>query len=91
MSSTASRPLQPAQAQNANAYAVTQEYAEQNNLTTLSDLGKLGKPIALAAASDCADRPECGKGLDERLRDQGQQDRATGFGTSDTKNALSGR
>jgi osmoprotectant transport system substrate-binding protein len=80
--------LQPAQAEDANAYAVTQEYAEQNKLTTLSDLGKLGKPIALAAAPDCADRPECGKGLTSVYGIKLSKIEPTGFGTADTKNSL---
>ena len=56
-------PLEPAKAEDANSYAVTKDFAEKNKLTTLSDLGKLGKPVALAANSDCPDRPDCAKGL----------------------------
>jgi osmoprotectant transport system substrate-binding protein len=55
--------LQPADAAAANAFFVTQEYAEQNNLETLTDLGELGEPIKLAAAPDCVGRSDCEAGL----------------------------
>ena len=81
-------PLEPAEAEDANAYAVTKDYAEQNNLTTLSDLGKLGKPIALAANSDCSERPDCGKGLTSVYGIKLSKIEPLGFGSADTKNAL---
>ncbi|MGH3454029.1 MAG: glycine betaine ABC transporter substrate-binding protein [Nocardioidaceae bacterium] len=55
--------LEPAEATDQNAFAVTQDYAEENDLTTLSDLGALGEPITLAAAPDCEGRPDCEAGL----------------------------
>ena len=82
-------PLEPAKAEDANSYAVTKDYAEENNLTTLSDLGKLGKPVALAAASDCPDRPDCGKGLTSVYGIKLSKVEPLGFGTPDTKKALS--
>ena len=82
-------PLEPAEAEDANSYAVTKDYAEKNNLTTLSDLGKLGKPVALAAASDCPDRPDCGKGLTSVYGIKLAKVEPLGFGTADTKKALS--
>ncbi len=81
-------PLEPAKAEDANAYAVTKDYAEKNNLTTLSDLGKLGKPVALAAASDCSQRPDCGKGLKSVYGIKLTKIEPLGFGSNDTKNAL---
>ena len=81
-------PLEPAKAEDANAYAVTKDYAEKNNLTTLSDLGKLGKPIALAANSDCSERPDCGKGLTSVYGIKLTKIEPLGFGSPDTKNAL---
>jgi osmoprotectant transport system substrate-binding protein len=56
-------PLQPAAAQDANAFFVTKKFAAQHHLTTLSDLAALHMPIKIAAASDCATRPECALGL----------------------------
>lgn len=55
--------LEPAEASDQNAFAVTEEFAQQNNLTTLSDLGELGQPIVLAAAPDCEGRTDCEAGL----------------------------
>jgi len=81
-------PLEPAEAEDANAYAVTKEYAEKNSLTTLSDLGALGKPIALAANSDCSERPDCGKGLTSVYGIKLSKIEPLGFGSADTKNAL---
>lgn len=81
-------PLEAAKAENANAYAVTEEYAQENNLSTLSDLGELGKPVALAAASDCSERPDCGKGLTSVYGIELSKIEPLGFGTPETKNAL---
>jgi osmoprotectant transport system substrate-binding protein len=81
-------PLEPAEAEDANAYAVTKDYAEKNNLVTLSDLGKLGKPIALAANSDCSERPDCAKGLQSVYGIKLTKVEPLGFGSADTKNAL---
>ncbi len=55
--------LKPAQATDQNAFAVTTDYAKQNNLTTLSDLAALKKPIVLAAPPDCMGRSDCEGGL----------------------------
>lgn len=57
--------LEPAEASDQNAFAVTKEFAEQNDLATLSDLGALGQPIVLAAAPDCEGRTDCEAGLTE--------------------------
>jgi osmoprotectant transport system substrate-binding protein len=81
-------PLQPAQAQNANAFAVTRAYAEKHDLQTLSDLGRLDKPVALAANSDCAERLDCGKGLKSVYGITVTKIEPLGFGSQDTKNAL---
>lgn len=55
--------LDPAEATDANAFFVTKEYAEENNLTMLSDLE--GKSVVLAAAPDCKGRSDCEGGLSE--------------------------
>jgi osmoprotectant transport system substrate-binding protein len=57
--------LTPSPALNANAFAVTKKYAEANQLKTLSDLAKLGKPVRLAAPAECAERPFCQLGLEK--------------------------
>jgi osmoprotectant transport system substrate-binding protein len=55
--------LPPSEATNQNAFIVTQEFAEENDLTTLSDFAALGQPIKLGAPEDCEGRPDCEGGL----------------------------
>ncbi|MEU6895199.1 ABC transporter substrate-binding protein [Streptomyces sp. NPDC046557] len=47
-----------------NAFAVTKEFAAKNNLKTLSDLGKSGLKVKIAAGDECAVRPFCRPGLE---------------------------
>lgn len=58
--------LDPAEAVDANGFYVTQAYADENSLTTLSDLGALGQPIVLAADDECLSevRIYCAPGLE---------------------------
>lgn len=81
-------PLQPAEAEDANAFAVTTDFSEQNDVTSLSDLGELGEPVALAAASDCPDRPDCQLGLKSVYDIEVSEFEPLGFGTVQTKEAL---
>lgn len=81
-------PLEPAQAEDANAFAVTKEFSEKNDVTTLSDLGNLGQPIALAAAPDCPDRPDCKLGLESVYNIEISDFQPLGFGSAQTKDAL---
>ena len=81
-------PLEPAEAEDANAYAVTQEFSEQNDVTTLSDLGELGEPINLAAAPDCPERSDCQLGLESVYGIEVSGFEPLGFGTVQTKDAL---
>jgi osmoprotectant transport system substrate-binding protein len=53
--------LDPSAAVDTNAFFVTKEYSESEGVTSLSDLE--GKKIVVAAAEDCAERTDCGKGL----------------------------
>ena len=85
---TGIEPLEPAEAQDANAFAVTKEYAEENDLTTLSDLAALGKPVTLAAAEDCSERDECKIGLEDVYGLKITKVEPLGFGTQGTKDAL---
>jgi osmoprotectant transport system substrate-binding protein len=55
--------LDPANAVDQNAFAVTTAYATQHHLTTLSDLGASGLSVKLAAPAECATRPFCKPGL----------------------------
>lgn len=56
--------LDPSQATDQNAFAVTEEYATANNLKTLSDLGKSGKSVVLVSTEECPSRPLCGVALE---------------------------
>ena len=55
--------LQPSSATDQNAFFVTQDFADQNDLTTLSDYAAMNQPIKLGAPSDCKGRPDCEAGL----------------------------
>jgi osmoprotectant transport system substrate-binding protein len=55
--------LNPSGANDANAFFVTKDYSQQNNVTKLSDLK--GKSLALAAAPDCQGRVDCEGGLNK--------------------------
>jgi osmoprotectant transport system substrate-binding protein len=81
-------PLEPAEAENANAFAVTRQFSEENGVDDLSDLGDLDEPVALAAAPDCPDRPDCQKGLEEVYGVEIGNFEPLGFGTPQTKDAL---
>src|SRR3954447_4116737 len=53
--------LDPSPATDSNAFFVSKDYADQNNVSTLSDLA--GKSVVLAAAPDCKGRLDCEGGL----------------------------
>ncbi|MFH8487153.1 ABC transporter substrate-binding protein [Streptomyces longisporoflavus] len=55
--------LDPGKAVDQNAFAVTADYAAQHRLKTLSDLGKSGQKVRLAAGDECVQRPYCAPGL----------------------------
>ncbi|MET9886003.1 ABC transporter substrate-binding protein [Streptomyces sp. NPDC006430] len=55
--------LPAGQAVDQNAFAVSKEFAQKNNLKTLSDLGKSGLKVKIAAGDECAVRPFCAPGL----------------------------
>jgi osmoprotectant transport system substrate-binding protein len=46
-----------------NAFFVTQDFADQNNVTTLSDMASVMKTIKLGAPPDCEGRSDCEAGL----------------------------
>ena len=54
----------PSAAANQNAFAVTQAFAEQHGLTTLSDLAAACQGLVLGAGPECVDRPFCQPGLE---------------------------
>jgi osmoprotectant transport system substrate-binding protein len=80
--------LEPAEAANQNAFFVTEEFAEQHDLTTLSDLGALGQPIVLAGTQECPERPKCELGLEQVYGIDVTEDLPLGFGSPQNKQAV---
>jgi len=76
------------QAADSNAFAVSKKFADANHLTTLSDLGKLGKPIRLAATTECPDRPFCQPGLEKTYGIKVSELLPLGFGSPQAKQAV---
>jgi osmoprotectant transport system substrate-binding protein len=81
-------PLEPAEAANQNAFVVSNAFAEDNSLTTLSDLAALGQPVVLAATEECPQRPFCQIGLEEVYGLSVERVDPLGFGTPQTKQAV---
>jgi len=52
-------------AQDQNAFAVTAEFAQEHDLTTLSDLAATCGGVVLAGPPECPERPFCQIGLEE--------------------------
>jgi osmoprotectant transport system substrate-binding protein len=55
--------LEPAPAQDQNAFVVTQETADAQGLTTMSDLAPVAGDMTLGGPPECPDRPFCIPGL----------------------------
>lgn len=58
--------LTPSPAADQNAFAVTREFAEANNITSLSDLAAWSQlnPLILGGPPECPERPFCQPGLE---------------------------
>lgn len=58
---------QPSEAADQNAFAVTREFAETNEVTTLSELAEKcgGSDLVLGGPPECPERPFCQPGLEE--------------------------
>jgi osmoprotectant transport system substrate-binding protein len=80
--------LEPSKAIDANAFAVTKDFAAAHNLKTLSDLGKSGLPIKLAATEECPTRTFCMKALTDKYGINVVKNDPLGFGTTQTKQAV---
>ena len=75
--------LDPAQAADQNAFAVTKNFAEDNDLHTLSDLKAYKGKLVLGGPPECPKRPFCQLGLEEKYGIK-----FTGFLSLDTGGAL---
>jgi len=80
--------LEPSKAVDQNAFVVSKEFAEQNNLKTLSDLGRSGKAVSLAAGEECADRPFCKPGLEKTYGIKITKIDPLGVSTAQTKKSV---
>ncbi|MER6911070.1 ABC transporter substrate-binding protein [Streptomyces sp. NPDC000594] len=71
-----------------NAFAVSREFAEKNNLKTLSDLGESGVEVRIAAGDECAVRPFCAPGLKSEYGIEVSGIDPKGVGTPQSKQAV---
>ena len=81
--------LEPSEAADTNAYFVTEQFANENDLTTLSDLAGLNQTITLAAAQDCEGRADCEGGLSDVYGIDIDQVLPLGFASQQTFEAVS--
>jgi osmoprotectant transport system substrate-binding protein len=79
---------QPAQAVDQNAFAVGKDFATKNNLKTLSDLGKSGLAVKIAAGEECKTRPFCAPGLEKTYGIKVSGVDPLGVGTTASKQAV---
>lgn len=80
--------LEPAKASSQNGFAVTKAFADQNKVSTLTQLAALKKPIRLAATVECPDRPFCGPGLEKTYGLDIAKIDPLGFGSPQAKQAV---
>lgn len=84
--------LDPGRAVDQNAFAVAAPYAARHRLKTLSDLGRSGLPVRLAAGDECVQRPYCAPGLKKTYGIDITAVDPKGVGTTQAKQAVqSGR
>lgn len=57
--------LEPAPGEDKNVYVVTGQFAEDNDVETISDLGELDQELTLAGPPECESRDTCYLGLTE--------------------------
>ncbi|MEV0426977.1 glycine betaine ABC transporter substrate-binding protein [Micromonospora sp. NPDC049836] len=81
---------QPSQAQDQNAFAVTQAFADKYQVTTLSDLAAKcsGQATVLAGPPECPQRPKCQAGLVQVYDFKAGSFSSLDAGGPQTKNAL---
>ncbi|WP_416478209.1 ABC transporter substrate-binding protein [Streptomyces sp. LKA04] len=80
--------LDPGRAVDQNAFAVTASYARRHGLKTLTDLGKSGLKVRLAAGDECVERPYCAPGLRETYGIDITAVDPKGVGTTQAKRAV---
>ncbi|MGW0734876.1 ABC transporter substrate-binding protein [Streptomyces sp. NPDC002851] len=80
--------LDPGRAVDQNAFAVTEKFAAEHQLKTLSDLGRTGIPVRLAAGDECVQRPYCQTGLEKTYGIEITGIDPKGVGTTQAKQAV---
>jgi osmoprotectant transport system substrate-binding protein len=70
-------------AQDQNAFAVTDKFATQHDVTTLSDLAAACGSLVLAGPAECPDRPFCQPGLEKTYGLKFSQFKSYDFGLID--------
>ena len=80
--------LEPSEAADQNAFAVTRAFAEANDLTTLSDLADYEGELVLGGPPECPTRPFCQPGLEETYGIEFSGFKALDAGGPLTKTAL---
>ncbi|MER5383228.1 ABC transporter substrate-binding protein [Streptomyces sp. NPDC002688] len=80
--------LDPGRAVDQNAFAVTGAYAREHHLKTLSDLGRSGLEVRLAAGDECVQRPYGAPGLKETYGIDITAVDPKGVGTTPAKKAV---
>ena len=80
---------EPSEAVDQNAFAVTQAFADEYGVQTLSELGEVcGSGLILGGPAECPDRPQCQPGLEETYGLQFDEFRELDAGGPLTKTAL---
>jgi osmoprotectant transport system substrate-binding protein len=82
--------LEPAEAENKNGFAVTQETADEYDLETLSDLEPVAGELVFGGGPECPERPLCLLGLQETYGIEFSRVERLDSGGPLTKNALAG-
>ncbi|RVU16744.1 ABC transporter substrate-binding protein [Streptomyces antnestii] len=80
--------LDAGQAVDQNAFAVSADYAKKHHLKTLSDLGKSGQKVKIAAGDECEKRPFCAPGLEKTYGIKVAGIDPKGVGTTQAKQAV---
>ncbi|MGW6056912.1 ABC transporter substrate-binding protein [Streptomyces sp. NPDC055189] len=80
--------LEVGEAVDQNSFAVSKEYAKEHKLKTLSDLGKSGEKVKIAASDECESRPFCAPGLKKTYGIDVAGIDPKGVGTTQSKQAV---
>jgi osmoprotectant transport system substrate-binding protein len=80
--------LTPSQAVDQNAFAVSKSFAAAHSLTTLTDLGKSGVQVTIAAGAECKTRPFCQPGLEKTYGIKVKKIDPLGVDTTQSKSAV---